>query len=64
MTEPRTTGTKQCARCGRELHVLAFAARADKPDGLQRECRECNQEYQHARYVRTHRPHGYRLGST
>lgn len=39
--EPRCTGVKLCAMCGREKHVLEFPARPYNADGLAGSCRHC-----------------------
>lgn len=40
----RCVGTKVCAQCGQELHVLAFAAHKGGSDGLHPSCRACRAE--------------------
>lgn len=40
--EAPVTGSKICrGECGRELHVMAFAAAPEAPDGMHAKCREC-----------------------
>jgi hypothetical protein len=41
MNTPPISGTKHCRGCGRDCHVLAFAANRSSGDGLAGECREC-----------------------
>lgn len=56
MNEPRCTGTKQCARCGRVLTVFAFAVDHHTKDGLRPECRDCASAYENLRRLRSVRP--------
>lgn len=44
--EPLTTGTKECVKCKRVLHVLAFSANKKSSDGLYSYCRDCHGEQQ------------------
>ncbi len=42
--EPVCSGTKVCNKCGRELHVLHFAADKKGADGIAGKCRACKSE--------------------
>lgn len=53
--DPPVTGEKHCPRCGRTLHVLAFAVDRTREDGLHAYCRECMGAIEKNRYRRTHK---------
>lgn len=42
--EPRCTGTKLCPHCKQVKHVLSFAVNHNLSDGLQSDCRDCQNE--------------------
>lgn len=50
-TTPTTPEFKKCARCERMLPASCFAKNVTSPNGLQSWCKECAQEYSHARIV-------------